>query len=382
METMKLEDLKSLADSRSERLVSLFMPTHRHGPETEQDAIVLKNLLGDAAEDLEREGVRSPDVREMLDPALRLLDDRGFWQHQSDGLALFLTAKKCRTYRLPLSFEELVVVSDRFHLKPVLPLFSTDGRFYILALSQNQVRLLEGTRYTVDEIGLEEMPDSIAEALKYETFEQHLQFHTGTSAAPGDRSAMYHGHDEAEQDSSRILRWFHRLDEGLSELLAGKRAPLVLAGVAYLLPLYKEASSYQHLVDKGIPGNPEELRSEELHAAAWPLVDPIFAQARQQTAARYAQLAGTGKTSAQVEEAVLAAHHGRVEALFVAVDTHVWGLCDLGANSVEAHGERQPGDDDLLDLAAVQTLLQGGAVYAVAQADVPGEGPLAAVFRY
>jgi len=42
-----------------------------------------------------------------------------------------------------------VVVSDRFHLKPLLPLLTGDGRFYILALSQNQVRLLQGTRYSV-----------------------------------------------------------------------------------------------------------------------------------------------------------------------------------------------------------------------------------------
>jgi hypothetical protein len=52
-----------------------------------------------------------------------------------------------RSYRLPLPFEQLVVISDDFHLKPPLPFFASDGRFYILALSQNQVRLLEGIRY-------------------------------------------------------------------------------------------------------------------------------------------------------------------------------------------------------------------------------------------
>jgi hypothetical protein len=36
----------------------------------------------------------------------------------------------------------------------LLSLFTGNGHFYILALSQNQVRLLEGTRYTVDEISI------------------------------------------------------------------------------------------------------------------------------------------------------------------------------------------------------------------------------------
>jgi len=36
----------------------------------------------------------------------------------------------------------------------------------------------------------------------------------------------------------------------------------------------------------------------------------------------------------------------------------------------------------MLDLAAVQTWLNGGAVYAVEPGAVPGAGELAAVFRY
>ena len=38
--------------------------------------------------------------------------------------------------------------------------------------------------------------------------------------------------------------------------------------------------------------------------------------------------------------------------------------------------------EDLLDLAAVQTLLHGGTIYAVEPEQVPGGGPLAALFRY
>jgi len=36
-----------------------------------------------------------------------------------------------RYYRLSLLFEELVVVTDRFHLKPLLPLLSGDERFMV-----------------------------------------------------------------------------------------------------------------------------------------------------------------------------------------------------------------------------------------------------------
>jgi hypothetical protein len=109
-------------------------------------------LLREVEERLQDKGLRSPDVREILKPVERLVQESGFWRHQSDGLAVFFTAEEFHYYRLPLPFEELVVISDHFHRRPLLPFFASDGHFYILALSQNQVRLLEGTRYTVDDI--------------------------------------------------------------------------------------------------------------------------------------------------------------------------------------------------------------------------------------
>jgi hypothetical protein len=63
---------------------------------------------------------------------------------------LFLSPGAFHSYRLPLSFGELAVISDRYHLKPLLPLLAGDGSFYVLALSQNEVRLLGASRYGVD----------------------------------------------------------------------------------------------------------------------------------------------------------------------------------------------------------------------------------------
>ena len=201
-------------------------------------------------------GLRSPDVQEILKPAQRLLQEPGFWRYQSHGLAVFLTPEEFHSYRLPLPFEELVVISNRFHLKPLLPFFASDGHFHILALSQNQVRLLEGTRYTVDEIDLESMPESMAEALQYERFDKQLQSHGGTSSGTGSRTAMFHGHDIGDEAKDRILRWFHKIDDGLPNLFTGRQSPLVLAGVEYLFPLYKEANSYPYLLVVVFPGNP------------------------------------------------------------------------------------------------------------------------------
>jgi hypothetical protein len=165
-------------------------------------------------------------------------------------------------------------------------------------------------------------------------------------------------------------------------LLKEEQAPLVLAGVEYLLPIYREVNTYQYLLDGGITGNPEGLSSENLHRQAWAQVEPYFKREQEAAAARYRQLAGTGKTSHDPKEIVPAAYHGRVESLFVAVGRQQWGDYDPGVNRVNLNSKAEPGSSDLLDLAATQTLLHGGSVFAVDPSDVPDEALLAAVFRY
>jgi hypothetical protein len=121
---------------------------------------------------------------------------------------------------------------------------------------------------------------------------------------------------------------------------------------------------------------------EDLHRQAWALVEPFFKREQGEAAARYRQLAGTGRTSNDPREIVPGAYHGRIDSLFVAVGRQQWGDYDPGANRVELHQTPQPGSFDLLDLAATQTLLHGGAVYAVEPSEVPDEAPLTAILRY
>ena len=383
MDTITIQELQNFLPARTGWHVSLYMPTEHKGQATEQNRIRFKNLLQEAEQRLLSKGIRTPDVRQLLNPAQQLLEKPGFWRHQSHGLAVFLTAETFDYYRLTVSFEELVVISDSFHIKPLLPFFASDGHFYILAISQNQVRLMEGTHHSVDEINLENMPENMAEAFQYKRFIKDIQFHTGTSTARhGDRAGTFHGHDPSDEDKTRILRWFQQIDDAIHGLLLGEQSPMVLAGVEFLFPLYKQANSYHALVEKGIPGNPDELKPEELHAQAWPLVAPVFQQAQENAAARYYQLSDTDQSTTDVKEAVLAAHYGRVADLFVPLGVQIWGTYDLEANSVHIHEEKQPGDRDLLDLAAIQTILNGGTVFAVEQERVPEGALLAAVLRY
>jgi len=189
-------------------------------------------------------------------------------------LALFISPGMFRLYQLPARFEPLVVVAHRFHLKPLL-IFLGDNEFFVLALSQNEVRLFEGSRMGLSAIDdLEGVPKSLADALKYDELVKHLQFRTGigTGGARGERAAMFHG-QSADDAKDKILRYFRQIDQGLQDFLREEPAPLLLAGVEYLLPIYKEANTYQHLLGEGITGN--EARS--------PSATPVVEETQQAT---------------------------------------------------------------------------------------------------
>ncbi len=378
------EDLGRLMDTQSWPHVSIYMPAHRESDQAQQDPIRLKNLLKAAEQHLlDNKLMEASEAETLLKPALALLDDQTFWQHQSDGLALFLSAEESSHYRLPLSFEELVVVEARFHIKPMLPLFNNKGRFYILALSQNDIRLFAGTRHTVDQIDLEGVPTSLAEALPHDDPERQLQHHIGEkvdTTAPG----IFHGHGVGAGDFKKdnILRFFQQVDKGICALLEDQSLPLVLAGVDYLLPIYKEASNYPHLIDEGVTGNPDETSAQELHEQAWSLVQPYFREEREQATAEYRRLADGSNASQDLSEIVRAAHYGRVKVAFVATDVQRWGKFDAEKNVLEVHDNPEPGNADLLDSVAVQTLMHGGTVYSAEADEIPGGEPVAAVFRY
>ncbi|MFY9396742.1 MAG: hypothetical protein WAR22_00090 [Desulfomonilia bacterium] len=387
MDNLTRKGLESLAARAADVCVSIYLPTRRAGMGKPQGAIRLKNHLKRAVELHYLTGARPARVREITKPAEGLVKDSLFWQHQDEGLALFLSPEGMVTYRLPIRFGDLVVLGRRFHVKPLLPLFSVEGRFFVLALSRNRVRLLKCTRYHAHEVSISSAPRNMAEAMRYDGFERQLQFHTRTSpAAPaGRRQAILHGHGTGiEDDKDDILRYFLMIDRGLQEVLRNERSPLVLAGVGYLFGIYREANSYPYLVEGGIEGNPDDMSLREMHARAWDIVKPEFMREERTARENYERLSNLGdpRASDDLEKVLPAAYTGRVDTLFIEIGAHRWGTFDPDTLQVEQHQEPRTGDDDLVDLAAVQTLLNGGAIYPSQPGDMPASAPVAAVMRY
>lgn len=386
MELLNREVVNLLLEQRGRGpCISLYMPTQKGREKAKENSIRFKNLLAEAELLLEKAGHGVQSRIKLLDPAKKMVDESIFWANQSEGFAYFLSPSFSSYYRLPVEFNDLAVVRESFHTKPLFRMLAVDGQFYLLALSQKDARLLRGTLGSVEELDLSNMVEKFEKEFGEELPEQQLQFHTGAPVAGNQRSAVFFGHG-GEIDSiqrERLLKYFRFIDRELNEMLSDKSAPLILACVDYLLPLYRDVSKYPLLFEKGIKGNPENTRKGELHGRAIDIVKPYFQQKQEEAKSRYREMAGTGKTSNDISEIVPASFHGRVSDLFVTVGTQLWGKYTPGSEKVEISEETVDVEsEDLIDLSAAETFLNNGNIYVFNKEQMPDTGVVAALYRW
>ena len=157
-----------------------------------KDTLQLKNQLKEVKNRLEREEMGPREIESLIEPIEELIHDTEFWRYQSDGLAIFRSDDFFRKYTLPVHFEAFNYVANSFYLKPLMPMFTGDGHFYVLALELEDVKLYEQTRHSITEVIIEDLiPSRLEERVGYDHEQKNLQFRTQQE---GYGEATFHGH--------------------------------------------------------------------------------------------------------------------------------------------------------------------------------------------
>lgn len=383
---MDIGTIEELINYHDNMCVSIYSPMVQKGADVQGNPVKLENALKEARAQLQDRGLDKPQIDELLEEAQALTNDPQYWQQQDEGLALFMAPGFFDTFRLPMAFEPLTVVSQRFHTKPLLALFTGDGQYYVLALSQDNVRLFRATQHSLEEVEADEIPVSIDEALAFEDPEEQLQHHTTTAGAAGSPSGgadvVHHGHSMDDEQRQRLRRFLKEVADSVADIVPQTEGPLVLVAVDYLHPMFAEAYQEPNLVEEGIETSLTEISDEELHHRSWEIVSPLLKEAQEEARTTFGNLKHTDQASDDISLIVPAAFQGRVDTLFVALNAHQWGIYDVERNEVQLDDSSHKRGEDLLDFAAVQTLANGGDVYVVDDADVPGGTSIAAILRF
>ena len=367
--------------------ISLYLPTHRRHPENQQDPIRFRNLL----QTLEKTLSQTFPKRKMEEIRAKLQTfshDAQFWNHRTDGLAILCSSDKFQIFDLQRPVEELLVIADSFHLKPLLRELQATDRYQLLALNRHEAKLYEGNRHALDEIELTNVASTIEEALGEELTEQHLtvaSYGAGAARAGGGGatpSIHAHGNKSDEVDSDRD-RFFRSIDRSILEHHSRPSGlPLMLATLTEYHVPFHAVSHNPFLIADGIMKNPDSLSREQLCAEAWNVMEPHFIQriAKHVEDFQTAQSQQLGTSDlTDIAQALIA---GRVGVLMVEADRQIPGKIDPVSGSIKFLDLDETDADDLLDDFAELTLKMGGEVMIVPAEQMPSKSGAAATYRY
>ena len=384
MELLTKELVQELLAADRAPCLSLYMPTHQHHPENLQDIILFKNLVRQLKESL-LEKYSAGEVQKHLEPFDALTDDKNIWNYTSDGLAVFSAAGLFRVVGVHKSFEELAVVADSFHTKPLRQYLQSLDHFHVLGLTLHDIRLFEGTRRSLTEVDLNaDTPDTITKALGDELTDKHTTV-ASYGGSSGESSAMHHGHggrkDETEKDSERFFRVV--ANTIYEQYTKPSGWPLILAALTEHQSLFQKVNKNPLLLTNGIEINPSSVSEDKLADMAWEIMEPEYNLKLESLVAGFEQARANGKGSDDYKEVAVAAVEGRVDTLLVEADRIIpVRITNLVTGNTQKKDMINPKVDDLLDDMGELVMKMGGEVMVLPGGKMPSETGLAAIFRY
>lgn len=358
-------ELRALASTRSLHCISIYLPTSTLTSEAEQSRIELGNHLTVALAQLEEVGAEKADVEGVRDGITHLIDDPFFWTYQSNSLVIFATPERVLTYRIPNRVTANVQVSDRFHLKPLLRAVAFPQAAFVLALSQNALRLVEVTiEGAAHEVPVTDMPADASRVFA-------TRGHSGSARLIG-----------GEGETTLLGHYARQIDDAMRPLLVSSHVPLIIAGAEPLASIFRGVCRYDGLASEAIHGNAETKSATELAAEARPILDRLYAAEVAALAERVSEAIGTGSGSSDLSDLARAATYGAISVLMVDIDRTISGFVDEQSGAITISESEDAVDYGVVDEIGRRALLSGARVVAVRADEIPGGAVAAGIMRF
>jgi len=383
MKLLTKELIQELLAAEQETCLSLYMPTHRSHPEKLQDPIRFKNLVKQIEESLLKKYSAS-EVRKHLEPIEALINDPDIWNYTLDGLAVFSAEGLFEVIGLQESVDELAMVADSFHTKPLRHYLQSLDRYHVLGLSLHDYRIFEGNRHSLVEVELTaKTPKNNQEELGDELIEKSSTGapSSGTGESISKPSSQGGRKDDTDNEAERFFRDVaNMIEEHYSKPTDW---PLILAALPENQNLLRKVNKNPQLLDKGIAINPSSVSIDKLTDMAWEIMKPEYLLKLDNLVDRFRQAKGHGKGSDDLKEVAVAAVEGRVDTLLVEADRLIAvRITNLVTGNTQKRDLENPKVDDLLDDMGELVTKMGGQVLVLPPEKMPTQTGLAAIFRY
>ncbi|WP_182868026.1 baeRF3 domain-containing protein [Stieleria mannarensis] len=351
-------DLKELAETSAHPCVSIVMPTHRSGPETQQNAIRFKNLFSEAKQKLQDAGQDCS----ILEPIESLSTNFDYWQHQDEGLAIFLTPDRCRIFRVNRTVPASVFVADALLLSPLLPQGNVNERQLVLSLTWDNATLYRFDGESLELVQTEMLPAKYHDLILPRDPEESLQntSHRSHGNVGATSTAMFHGHGEGEDKiAADRQKYLSIVGEHVAGVVYHSGGPLVLVATTEVAGHFEATTDVR--VDGKVEGSSSQWSDDELRDRVRETLSDLRDADEESPTEKFAAAIAQGRGSDDISEITAAAANGRVDSVMICVD-------DVDATE--------------LNSITVDTLRHGGSAFRCDASRVAGKTAVAAIFRY
>lgn len=339
--------------------VSVLMPTHRHFPDSAQDPIRLRNLLGDARDRLSAGGsdAGAGDVLAQLERAVGEVD----FPRTLDGLAIFAAEAERHVLHLPVPVRERVVIDTTFATRDLVRALQRTPRCWVLVLSERSAGLLESLGEHLVEIvegGFPLVNEEEGEPLP---------------AGFGQEPSAYH--------RAWRRRFFRRVDEALAPFVKDQPLPLIVMGTTRTLAFFDEVSRHRDLVIGRVVGGHEAAAPHRLAELVRPVIERYVSERRAAALGELEAAISERRYAAGFAEVSQLVRQGRGAHLLVEENFGMSGTAGAEHGTAPAGQEHRPSGDAVDELVEA-ALAASGRVSFVDDGALADRGHVALILRY
>jgi hypothetical protein len=362
--------------------VTLLLPPYRPGEPAEPAAVLLKKDLQEAAKQLVARGVAEPVIADLLEPLRQLSHEDESMAGSRFARVIFRSQGVFREFELavPPASVRACTVGECFSIRPALASLEVPSHVYVLEVTKIGVELLVCGFNEATPVQLPAgTPKNLHEALAFKAPDHDLTNRSSAGPSAGAMRGVQFGTGSGRETQQTYRHDFYKaVDRGVRELLRLNEAPLILAGVDEEVALYSAVTTYPNLLRRTISGSPGvAFTRADMVRRAHDIVRFDYERRAAIAMTDAMERLAPARFSTNLEAILRAAAEGRVSDLYLDENASREGDFDgKPFGGAYWHGE------DLLNVAAVETLQHGGAVHSLPSHSMPGGAAIAAAFRY
>lgn len=349
--------LERLMKEQDYPCVSVLMPTYRTAPDYHQNKTLLKKLIREAEDRLQKE-LSKKDTQTYIDKLKNLAEEVDV-SRTKNGLALFVNDNYFEKIDLPFPVKERVVIDKTFVTRDIIMSINRSISYYIIVLSLDKVRLVQCVRDEAFEIEQKEFP------MYSELGDYNLN--------PNDLS----------REKEKVVKdFFRQVSKRLQDLTKADNQSFVVMGVEKNLGFFHEVANIKDYTIADFEGSYVDKSAHDIGKKVWPMVKEVMSKRRNNIIKELEEAVDNGKYITDIHQIWRFANDGRIRTL-IAEESYSQSCRMNEDNSLTLIDEPEKGMIyDAVDEIAEMAINKGGNVVFVDDGLLKEYNRIGAILRY